>query len=514
MAADRLNMTANQVVGFMAAVVNNSGGNVDDIVLSKSSAMRQRTSARTSQSRLIRENFDSSTGCQVNFDGKLMKDLNGHQLGKVNRLAVTLHRESGTKLLSIAKTDDSTGEGEASRINDILKDWGVNNNVLAMGFDTTSSNTGINKGACKILQATLGKQLLWMACRHHVLELLLTAAYNELFGATSGPEVALFKKLQDVWQELNLTDIILPDIPPNLEEQSTEILTFVETRLSDPSSLPRCDYKELLELTKLFLGGSISRKNGYKYRLQTPGAFHHARWMAKAIYILKMCLLQHQLSNIHHTKKKKLTKMALFIVFVYLKPWFTAHSLTSAATTDLQLFQSLVDYKKIDKSMSGSCIKVLQRHTWYLTEENIAFSLFNEALPLSQRNELARSILTTMKKGKIAIKKPELPTIKEKSRLPDFTGPRTRLLFDLLGVSPEFLNKRNWHLSDEYGLMKSALKMLSSTNDTAERAISLMSNYNTRITRTEESFQELLQVVEWHRENFSFKSKSKLRSFK
>ena len=62
----------------------------------------------------------------------------------MNRLAVTLFQESGT-----AKTDYSTGEGEARAIHESLEQWEVTGKVIAMGFDTTSSDTEINKGACK-----------------------------------------------------------------------------------------------------------------------------------------------------------------------------------------------------------------------------------------------------------------------------------------------------------------------------------------------------------------------------
>ena len=90
-----------------------------------------------------------------------------------------------------------------------------------------------------------------MACRHHVLELVIGAAFGELFGATSGPEVPIFKKLHDIWPRLDLTDLILPDIPAYLKEKSEEVLSFIEKRLADPESLPRCDYRELLELCKV-----------------------------------------------------------------------------------------------------------------------------------------------------------------------------------------------------------------------------------------------------------------------
>ena len=71
--------------------------------------------------------------------------------------------------------------------------------------------------------------------------------------------------------------------------------------------LPRGDYKEFLELAKVFLGGSVGRKKGYTYTIQVPGADHHARWMSKAIYILKLRLLLHQFSQyeIHWQTRKK-----------------------------------------------------------------------------------------------------------------------------------------------------------------------------------------------------------------
>ena len=90
-------------------------GDVDDLTLSKSSALRKREVAREKVSKVIKDNFSYDTGCQINFDGKLLKDLPGHLIGKVNRLAVTLFQESGTDLLSVAKTDDSTGEGERQK---------------------------------------------------------------------------------------------------------------------------------------------------------------------------------------------------------------------------------------------------------------------------------------------------------------------------------------------------------------------------------------------------------------
>ena len=87
-------------------------------------------------------------------------------------------------------------------------------------------------------------------------------AYTQFFGSTTSPEATLFKKLSEQWTSLDLADWRLPDIPPSLKKQSDSLLEFIEERLRDPNSLPRCDYKEFLALAKLYLGGTVSRKKG------------------------------------------------------------------------------------------------------------------------------------------------------------------------------------------------------------------------------------------------------------
>ena len=41
-----------------------------------------------------------------------------------------------------------------------------------MSFDTTAGNTGHLNGACTLLEKQMGRDLLWLACRHHVMELI------------------------------------------------------------------------------------------------------------------------------------------------------------------------------------------------------------------------------------------------------------------------------------------------------------------------------------------------------
>ena len=177
-AADRLNIPNATLTGLLAAVLNNSVRDIGDITLSTSSAWLHRAAARKELAATMTEEFSCGVG-QINFDGKLMKGLEGY--GKVNRLAVVLVQETEKKLLCIAKMEQSTGSVEAEKIREVLVEWGVAEKIIACGFDTTSSNTGVNKGCCVILQTLLNRQILWLACRHHIPELIIGAAFTTLF---------------------------------------------------------------------------------------------------------------------------------------------------------------------------------------------------------------------------------------------------------------------------------------------------------------------------------------------
>ena len=86
-----------------------------------------------------------------NKDGVFKEDdvhkRSGHSLG------ISLHerchqqdRNLELKSSSLQETEDSTGETEAASVTDTLEDWNVTSKVIAVGFDTTTSNTGVNKG--------------------------------------------------------------------------------------------------------------------------------------------------------------------------------------------------------------------------------------------------------------------------------------------------------------------------------------------------------------------------------
>ena len=73
-----------------------------------------------------------------------------------------------------------------------------------------------------------------------------------------------------------------------LELQVNETIQFCKMALMT-NTFERGDYKELLELTLLYLCPDV------KYTIKAPGGMSHARFMSKAIYYLKIAILSAQL---------------------------------------------------------------------------------------------------------------------------------------------------------------------------------------------------------------------------
>ena len=74
---------------------------------------------------------------------------------------------------------------------------------------------------------------------------------------------------------------------------------------------PRNDYREFLDLVLVFLDAT---PDDYKFR--KPGAVSHARFMAKAIYTLKIYIFRTEF-KLKKSEENALRNVCLFIVIVY-----------------------------------------------------------------------------------------------------------------------------------------------------------------------------------------------------
>ncbi|CAI6377454.1 unnamed protein product [Macrosiphum euphorbiae] len=80
----------------------------------------------------------------------------------------------------------------------------------------------------------------------------------------------------------------------------------------------------------------------------------------------------------------------------------------------------------------------------------------------------------------------------------DLLGPNSKNVFKRFNIPEIFLKVQpeKWHELEEYQKGKSILNSIKVVNDTAERGVKLMQEYNDKFTTNEDQKQFVLQVVQ------------------
>ena len=105
---------------------------------------------------------------------------------KVDRLAIIVTGKDTENLLGVPKLAKGTGAAMADATVSALKDWNLKEKIDRMCFDTTSSNTCIHTGACTLIEKQLHKNLMYLACWHHMHEIIVSDVFECCFSPTSG----------------------------------------------------------------------------------------------------------------------------------------------------------------------------------------------------------------------------------------------------------------------------------------------------------------------------------------
>lgn len=282
---------------------------------------------------------------------------------------------------------------------------------------------------------------------------------------------------------------------------------YLSTVISE--HLPREDYHEFIRLAHVFLGGTPS------HAFRTPGATHHARWMAKGTYVLKVFLFRHQF-HLTQQEEKAVTTMALFVSLVYIRFWNEAALPTNAAANDLKLLKILKDYP--NQRIGAAAHAALSRHLWFISEHLVALSLFDDRLSVTTKAACVARLDAPAKSGhprrvKLTEGETEVPLLQE------FFTSRSVKVFNLLKrdgareANEGFLKKdpATWEEDESFHDLKRRAKSLLVVNDTAERGIALIKKYNATLTKDEEQKQYILRLVCQHRKDVPTPSKKNLQ---
>lgn len=299
------------------------------------------------------------------------------------------------------------------------------------------------------------------------------------------------------------------------KELRKNVINYIEDVLSKPKDrgyIPRDDYLEMLQLCLIILGSTIP---GYTFKL--PGACHNARWMAPIIYSIKIYLFRDQLL-LSPEVTEKLEDFCLFACLVYTIPWIQCCVPSNAAVNDLAFLNQLRQYSEINDNISKEAIGKFEKHLWYLGSELIVLSLFSSKVSSDSK----RCVFENMKKidnGEWIERNRRLTDLTNLNRknLHDFVGTSSMSCLKSLNVDINFMfdeDPRDWSNLANYKKAKNIVDSIKVVNDTAERTLNLMSDFNGTITNNEVQKQNVIQVVEDHRKRVKTSNKSVLSSYK
>ncbi|XP_044593840.1 uncharacterized protein LOC123271521 [Cotesia glomerata] len=154
----------------------------------------------------------------------------------------------------------------------------------------------------------------------------------------------------------------------------------------------------------------------------------------------------------------------------------------------------------------STCEKMIL-HLWYLSDELAILSLFDDTVSLEVKKNIVGAANTRngtdSKAKKFIIDKNDLNSLTQKS-LSDFVSKKSLNLFKIFDLPYDFLDKdiESWPTNDSYIENKEYFNQLKVVNDSAERAVALVSEYNQCLTKNEDQFQYLLQVIKEHRKKY------------
>ena len=437
-----------------------------------------------------------------------------------DRLPVLISGNNNFKLLGIpiiskSASDDKVGSLIGESVYDLVYQWQCAKNVVAMVCDTTSSNTGHLTAACIALQQKLEKHLLWFMCRHHVGELIVSHVFKELLECSKAPEVQLFVRLQKVFDQITNSDISFavsdPDELPSVLQQLRS--TFLQD-FSDRRDFPRDDYKEFMDLVRFYL-----RDDTFQFKqFLSCGPVHHARWMAKCIYLLKVSLLSEAIEELpagtvldrRGRQMPKIERFVKFVSFVYAKWWFNCSNATAAPVRDLQLLKDLDSYREIDAEVACVALKAFKNHLWYLTAELVPLALFGNDIDTGMKQAMVDKILQFPKsffpahRFGAAFGKPRFPTLPDSIQgidLTYFVGEDSWFFFATLNLLDDNLlltPVSEWEKMQSYQRIQSVISKFSVTNDAAERGVKLAHDKLGSALK-ETRYQNITQVVEHDR---------------
>lgn len=208
---DRTGISAPQFTMLCAAIAGAVNEDLSQCTLSTSTCYRRRKYHRSQIVSIIKDNFISTltSNLVLHWDGKKLLDSTNDDITlrskKVERLAVVVSGADIQKIITIAKTKDGSGLVISDTVYEHVAGWNILDKIIGICTDTTITNTGTTNGSVALFQLLLKRNVLYFACRHHVMELIIGGVFIGLFGETTGPCPEMFANFKRDWHIVDQT---------------------------------------------------------------------------------------------------------------------------------------------------------------------------------------------------------------------------------------------------------------------------------------------------------------------
>ena len=263
-----------------ARMFNAGCADINEVSLSQSTIYRQRRKEVDSKADKIKKkikmfgNEKQGKFLVFHWDGKIIQLLSGETEDRL-AIAISVPNIIPGQFLASLVIPDGTGLSMAKAVFELASEYCLLSKTEAMVFDTTASNTGQWKGSVSRFEKSVGRSLLWLACRHHIPELHIKHAHEVLRGPSRGPDDPLFKRFKTIYGSIVTADQsawIWPHDPNDWRYQrASTVLAWADHHM-EVATWCREDYREILELVVIFIvRDEVVRQ---------PGTIHRARSMA------------------------------------------------------------------------------------------------------------------------------------------------------------------------------------------------------------------------------------------
>ena len=189
---------------------------------------------------------------------------------------------------------------------------------------------------------------------------------------------------------------------------------------------PREDYLELLWLCYVFLGGSFDGDVGF----HAPGAIHNARWIAKALYSVKIFLFKDQV-KLTARETAGLTSISLFVSLVYTRYWHEAPIAERVPFNDFKMLALLHQYP--EHRVRDAAVKAFNRHLWYFSQHLVPLVLFDDRVTEETKAAMVENFARLSKP--VALRRLDIKSFDHRAKLETYVISRSLNIFNLLSTN-------------------------------------------------------------------------------